>query len=128
MKLVTRKQARAWLAPMRACFQQMHTGYLPAAEGHAVTSLNHEEYVRVDQCMAGFRALMANLFPNQPLSGLTLVESKLSGDQLITHAEIDAVMREFKEVEDLIVTVTVPDLHSAVLTTQIQIELEAVSA
>ena len=50
MKHVTRKQIRAWLAPMRSCFAQMRSGEVDSIRGYAVTRLDQkDEYARTEQ-------------------------------------------------------------------------------
>lgn len=123
---VTRRQAQAWLAPMRKCLNEMRSGYSDAIRGYPVTRLHDgDDYVRVDFCIAGFQALIGRLFPAQNLEHIERVRKRLAAGVLVSQPDLERSMRELREVEDLLITVTVPDLHSAVLTEQISIEIEA---
>lgn len=125
---VTRRQARAWLHPMRQCFNAMRTtGESPAARGYAVTQVHDaDDWVRTDYCIAGFRALIGRLFPKLDTSAMKRVQKRLANGVLISNADLESCMRELHAAEDLLITVTVPELKSAVVTEQIQIELEAI--
>lgn len=123
---VTRRQAQAWLAPMRQCFHGMRSGYAAAARGYAVTRLHEQDdYVRTDYCIAGFRALIVRLFPDIPTPHMERVQKRLAAGVLINPQDLDGCLRECKQAEDRLITVTVQALQSAVLTEQINIELEA---
>lgn len=127
-KLVTRRQARAWLQPMRQCFHTMRSGYSEAARGYAVTRLHEQDdYVRTDYCIAGFRALIARLFPDLPTPAMERIQKRLANGVLISQQDLDAALREIRTAEDRLITVTVETLKSAVITEQIQIEMEAIS-
>lgn len=125
-KKVTRRQAQAWLAPMRKCFQEMRSGYSNAVRGYAVTRLHEgDDWVRVDFCIAGFRALIGRLFPDLATPHMERIEKRLANGVLVAQADLDGAMREIRAAEDRLITVTRADLHSAVLTEQINIEFEA---
>lgn len=126
MRKVTRRQARSWLAPMRACLQEMRSGFAPAARGYPVTRLSEkDDWVRIDYCIAGFRALIVRLFADLDTPAMFRIQRRLSAGVLISTSDIDLCMRELKEVEDALIGVTVEELKSAVATEQIAIELEA---
>lgn len=123
---VTRRQAQAWLDPMRKCFHGMRTGYADAARGYAVTRLHEQDdYVRTDYCIAGFRALIGRLFPDLPTPHMERVQRRLASGVLIATADLDGCLRECRAAENRLITVTVANLKSAVLTEQINIEIEA---
>lgn len=126
MKRITRRQARAWLAPMRDCFHQMKTGEVDSIRGYAVTRLHaKDDYARIDFCIAGFRALIARLCPELDASLLERVEKKLAAGSPLTIQEVDASMAIFKQSESALLRHTVSAVKSAVLTEQINIELDA---
>lgn len=127
MKKVTRRQARAWLHPIRQCFNTMRiTGESHAARGYAVTKVHgDDDWVRTDYCIAGFRALIERLFPKLDTSAMQRVQRRLANGVLVSNADLESCMRELRAAEDLLITVTIKDLHSAVLTEQINIEMEA---
>lgn len=126
-KRVTRRQAQSWLSPMRKCFQEMRSGYTTAARGYAVTRLSEQDdWVRTDYCIAGFRALIVRLFPDLLTPAMERIQKRLANGVLISQQAIDEAMQEMRETEDRLITVTVADLKSAVLTEQINIEIEAI--
>lgn len=126
MKLVTRRQARAWLAPMRQCFQSMRSGYSPAARGYAVTRLHEgDDWVRTDYCIAGFVGLIARLFPELPTPHMARVQKRLAAGVLVSQSDLDGCLRECRAAEDRLITITVAHLQSAVRTEQIAIEFDA---
>jgi|GEM_PF-3666862 len=53
---VTRRQAQAFLAPMRRAINEMRSGEVDAVQGYAITRLPTHGYARLDYCLAGTRA------------------------------------------------------------------------
>ena len=126
-KRVTRRQAQAWLAPMRKCINDMRSGFSDAARGYAVTRLHEgDDYVRVDYCIAGFQALIGRLFPTQSVQHMETIRKRLASGVLVAQSTLEGALRELREVEDLLITVSRLDLQSAVLTEQISIEMGAI--
>lgn len=125
MKRITRRQARAWLAPMRRCFAQMHTGEVDAIRGYAVTRLHDQDaYERIDWCIAGFRGLLDRLCPEIDTQPLASVEKKLAAGVMLERQEVDAALIVFKRCEDALLRHSIAVVKDAVLTEQITIELE----
>jgi len=124
-KPMTRKEARAWLAPVRQAFVQMLQGEADAIRGYAVTRLhNKDDWARTDHCIAGFRCLIHRLMPDLDMGGLQRVEKKLANGVLLTHAELEDCMRLFRTVEDRLLSHIKHDVLEAARTEQIAIELE----
>lgn len=129
MKRITRRQARAWLDPMRSCFRQMSSGEVDSIRGYAVTRLHDQDaYERIDWCIAGFRWLLDRLCPEIDTKPLSTIEKKLASGVLLESREIDAAMMIFKRCEDALLRHSVAVIKDAVLTEQINIELERISA
>lgn len=125
MKRITRRQARAWLAPMRQCFTQMKCGEVDSIRGYAVTRLNDEdEYARIDWCIAGFRGLIDRLCAEIDTRPLLVIEKKLAAGVAMTVTEIDAALAVFRRCEDALLRHSIAAVKSAVLTEQIVIEIE----
>lgn len=123
---VTRRQIRAWLAPMRACFAQMRSGEVDAIRGYAVTRLHHkDDYARIDFCIAGFRALIDRLLPGFDCASLERLEHRLAAGAPLTVAEVDAGFACLAAAEDALTGIDRARLKGAVLTEQISIELDA---
>lgn len=80
MKRITRRQAQAWLAPIRKALRQIaDTGEADSVQGYAVTRLHRsDDYARIDYCIAGFRALMGRLWPELDCNPLTRIEKRLA--------------------------------------------------
>jgi hypothetical protein len=124
---VTRRQAKAWLDPMRKCFTQMQSGYADSARGYAVTRLQgQDDYVRTDQCIAGFVGLIRRLFPDLDTSAMSRIQRRLASGVLVSRGDLTETLRLLKTVESKLITKTVAELQSAVTTEEIQIELDAI--
>jgi len=122
---VTRAEARSWLTPIRHAFGQMMQGEVDAIHGYPVTRLHQgDDYARVDYCIAGFRALMSRLLPGTDTTPLERVEKRLANGVPVTHADLEACMRLFREVETQLLRFTRQQLLDAATTEQIAIELE----
>lgn len=127
MKRVTRRQAKAWLRPIRDCFAQIKTGYVDAVAGYAVSRLHaSDDYARTDYCIAGFRGLISRAFPELDAAPLLRIEKKLANGVPMTIAEIDDCLRILKLCEDEMTGYPASKLKDAVVTEQIAIELEEI--
>lgn len=126
MKRVTRRQIKAWLAPIRRCFAEMRSGYVDAVQGWPVTRLHvNDDYVRIEYAIRGFRGLLSRLAPDLDVGPLLLIERKLANGVPLTIPEIDAAFRLLRECEGALVGLPRSALIGAVQTEQIQIELES---
>ena len=126
MKRVTRREMKAWLAPMRRCFAEMRQGEVDSIRGYAVTRLHaSDDYARVDFCIAGFRALLDRLLPEIDTAPLALVERRLAAGTPLTVAQIDAALALLRICEDSLLRFSREDVKAAVLVEQCVIELDA---
>lgn len=59
----TRKQAKAWLAPIRRAMAELKSGEVDAHRGYVITRLNPSDtdFARIDHCINGFTAMMDRL-------------------------------------------------------------------
>lgn len=123
---MTRRQAQAWLAPMRACLQQIRdTGCADEIGGNPVTRLHAlDDYARIDACIAGFLGMIDRLMPALDTTALHRVEIRLEADTPLTVELIDESMRLLRDVENELLHHSVDAVKAAVLTEQIQIELD----
>ena len=97
---ITRRQARAWLAPMRAALRAMRAGEVDAVRGYPVTRMNlRDDYVRIDFCIAGFRGLIERLEIAVDLTPLATIEKRLAAGVLFTVASIDHALASLRQVE-----------------------------
>lgn len=123
---VTRREIRAWLAPMRRCFAEMRQGEVDSIRGYPVTRLRHTDgYARIDYCCAGFRALLDRLLPEIKTAPLHLVERRLTAGTPLTVAQIDAALALLRECEDALMQFSRAEIKAAVLAEQVAIELDA---
>lgn len=123
---VTRREIRTWLGPMRSCFHQMRVSEIEAVRGYPVTRLHaQDEFVRVDWCCAGFRALISRIRPEFDLGPIETVEKKLAAGVPLVEAELDTVLRLLHRIEDSLVGVRKDVLQDAVLVEQINIEIDS---
>lgn len=129
MKRITRRQARAWLYPMRSCLRQIRaTGESDTIRGYAVTRLHaSDDYARVDYCIAGFRGLTDRLCQHIDSAPLLRMEKLFAAGAPLTIDLIDDALRMLRMVEDELIKHTVYAVQDAVLVEQIMIELEAIA-
>lgn len=128
-KRMTRRQAQAWLGPIRASFSQMKSGEADSIRGYAVTRLHsNDAWERVDFCIAGFRCLLGRLFPGFDTAPLERVEKKLAAGTPLTEQELNECLSLFNRCESMLVKIQIDVVRDAVITEQIVIELEREAA
>lgn len=126
LKRMTREEACAWLAPVRCALYALRIGVVETIHGYAVTRDNeHDSYARIDYCIAGFRGLIARLWPELSLAPLERVEKRLANGVPLEEKQIDDCFALLKIVETRLPTVPYQTVKSAVLTEQIDIEMSA---
>ena len=129
MKRITRRQARAWLEPMRSCLRGIRaTGESDTIRGYAVTRLHdRDDYARIDYCIAGFRGLTDRICPHIDSKPLLRLEQRFAAGSPLTIELIDDALRMLRIVEDELMKHTVDAVKDAVLTEQILIEMDAIA-
>lgn len=123
----TRKQARAWLAPIRNAFREIRTGEVDTVRGYAVTTITWDRDdtpARVDHCINGFAAMLERLAPEFDIGPMRKVSKKLENGILLTVEDVDACFALLNACEDLLLTFSRQQLKGAALTEQINIEME----
>ena len=122
----TRKQAKAWLAPIRSAFNQMLTGEIDAHRGYAITRIHHadEDFARVDFAINGFLALLQRVMPDFDTTSMKKVSKKLESGVLMTAKEIEDCFIILNECENNLIKITRADLKHAAQVEQVSIELE----
>ena len=85
----TRKQARAWLDPIRKAFNEIKTGEVDSHRGYAITRIHHadNDFSRIDHAINGFVALIERLMPDFDVATITRVSKKLENGVLIEPSE-----------------------------------------
>jgi hypothetical protein len=124
----TRKQAKAWLEPIRKAFREIQTGEVDSHRGYAITRIHwaDEDFARVDHCINGFVALIKRLMPEFDVRSLDRVSRKLTNGVLLTHDEVEACFAAINRCEDRLIEFKRTDLMDAALTEQVNIELERI--
>ena len=127
MKRITRRQASAWLEPMRSCLREIRaTGESDTIRGYAVTRLHdRDDYARIDYCIAGFRGLTDRLCPHIDSAPLRRLEQRFAAGSPLTIELIDDALRMLRVVEGELMQHSVAEVKDAVLTEQILIEMDA---
>jgi hypothetical protein len=122
----TRKQAKAWLEPIRKAFREIQTGEVDSHRGYAITRIHwaDEYFARVDHCINGFVALIKRLMPEFDVAALDRVSRKLTNGVLLTHEEVEACFAAINRCEDRLIEFKRSQLMDAALTEQVNIELE----
>jgi len=125
-KTPTRKQAAAWLAPIRKAFREMKSGECDAYRGYAITRIHHcdNDFARVDYCINGFVAMLERVAPNFDVSAMRKVSKRLENGVLMTVEEIDACFLLLNQCETLLTKIPRNVLKDAAQTEQINIEFE----
>lgn len=122
----TRRQAQAWLAPIRKALDEMRSGEVDAYRGYAITRIHHadNDFARVDHAINGFVALIERLLPDLDIGCMRRVSAKLTNGVLLTLAELDTCTALLNTVEDRLIKIPRRDLTDAANTEMIRIELE----
>ena len=122
----TRKQASAWLYPIRKAFREIKTGEIDAYRGYAITRIHHadNDFARVDHCINGFLATLDRLMPEFDTSAMRIVSKKLESGMLLEHSKVDACFKTLNACESALIKFKRSDLISVSQTEMINIELE----
>ena len=126
LKPPTRKQAQAWLSPIRNAFEQIRSGEVDSHRGYAITRIHwaDEDFARIDHCVNGFTAMLDRLAPAFDTGPLKRVSKKLENGILLTLEEVDSCFAVLADTESLLLKFTREQLIDAAKTEQINIELE----
>lgn len=122
----TRKQAQAWLAPIRNALAELRTGEIDAYRGYAITRIHHadNDFARVDHAINGFVALIERLLPDIDTGAMRRLAHKLEVGILLKIEELDACTAVVNSVEDRLLDFTREQLKDAANTEMVKIELE----
>lgn len=122
----TRRQAQAWLAPIRQAFAEIKTGEVDAHRGYPITRLHwtDNDFARIDHAINGFVALIERLMPDLDIGVMRLISSRLANGVLLTVANLDEAGRVMRIVEDRLIKLRRCDLTDAANTEMIAIEFE----
>lgn len=122
----TRKQANAWLAPIRKAFNEMKSGEVDSYRGYAITRIHHadNDFARVDHAINGFVALIERLLPDFDISAIKRVSKKLENGVLLFPAEVHECLAILARCEDKLIRFRRFELIDAANTEMVVIELE----
>lgn len=122
----TRKQAKAWLAPIRNAIAEIRTGEVAAFRGYPITRIHwaDEDFARIDHAINGFVSLMDRLMSDIDTWPMKRMAKKLETGVLMTLDEVDECAALLYRVEDRLVNIPRETLVDAANTEMILIELE----
>lgn len=122
----TRRQAIAWLAPIRAALAELRTGEVDSLRGYAVTRIHwtDNDFARIDHAMNGFTALIQRVMPDVDIAPATRLSKRLETGVLLTLEDLDSASALLNRVEDRLTTIPRATLIDAANTEMIAIELE----
>lgn len=124
----TRKQAHAWLSPIRKALQEILTGEVDTYRGHVITEIKWagNEVARVDHAINGFVSMMARANPEHDLSALKNVSRKLEYGIMLTEGEVYKALGSLISCEDIIIKIPREKLLDWARTEQISIAMQGV--
>lgn len=101
----TRKQARAWLAPIRKAMTEMLSGEVDSHRGYAITRIHHADtdFARIDHACNGFLALLERLMPDFDISAIRKISKKLEAGILLEASEVHDALALLKHCEDRLI-------------------------
>ena len=122
----TRKQARAWLDPIRKAFNEIKTGEVDSHRGYAITRIHHadNDFSRIDHAINGFVALIERLMPDFDLAPVTRISKKLENGILLEAKEVHEALAMLKACENRMIKFKRSDLTDAANTEMVRIEIE----
>ena len=122
----TRKQARAWLDPIRKAFNEIKTGEVDSHRGYAITRIHHadNDFSRIDHAINGFVALIERLMPDFDISAIRKLSKKLENGVLLQAAEVQSGLALLKQCKDRLIKFQRFELIDAANTEMVNIELE----
>lgn len=123
MKRVTRRQACAWLNPLRSALRQAKSGEMDAIDDLAVAPLQGD-YARLDHMILGFSRLIERLDVPVDVSDLGTVQRRLANGSLLTVELLDGCLRSLDRTEDELIRLSRKAVVAAATAEQIAIEFE----
>ena len=122
-KRLTRREVQAWLAPIRKSLSQMMEDSVDSIRGYPVTHLMGR-YERTDWTFEGFERMIARMLPHADMQPVGIIRRKIAAGIPLSVQEIEAAFRALVQIEQPLTRIPRDILRDAILTEQIQIELE----
>ena len=122
----TRKQAQAWLAPIRKALAEIMTGEVDTHRGYPIMRIHwaDNDVARIDHAINGFVALMERLMPDIDTGPMKRLGKKLEAGVLLELHEVTSCQSLIDTVEDRLLKFKRSDLVDAANTEMVVIELE----
>ena len=122
----TRKQAQAWLAPIRKALAEIRTGEVDSYRGYPVTRIHHadNDIARIDHAINGFVAMMDRLMPDLDTGPMKRLSKKLEAGILLDIQEVTDCQEMIGAAEDRLIKFKRSELVDAANTEMVAIELE----
>lgn len=124
LQRLTPDEAIEWLAPVRRALMDLRSGEIESIRGYPVTRIDENDpWERIDWCIAGFRCMIARVFPLLSMAPLLLVEKRLADGVILEEHHIDECLKLLQTIEVLLPGVPYRVLKEAKTTEEIDIEL-----
>ena len=122
----TRKQAQAWLAPIRKALAEIMTGEVDTHRGYPITRIHwaDNDVARIDHAINGFVALMERLMPDLDTGPMRRLSKKLEAGVLLELYEVTSCKALIDTVEDRLLKFKRRELVKAAEVEMTIIELE----
>lgn len=90
LKKIARRQARAWLFPLRNLLNELSTGEIDSVRGYPITQIGRtqSDVARADHLLAGFVGMADRLWPELDTRSLEKLAKKLSLGALLKRDEL----------------------------------------
>ena len=125
MKPLTRREVRAWLDPIRRVFNELKTGEVESINDIAVTRLDKDDaYTHIVWCISGWLGCLRRLFPDADLSAMEKIHKSIDNEG-VTIDDVDSALRLLNQCETMMINLDRQAVKDAVLTEQIQIEMDS---
>ena len=125
MKPLTRREVRAWFDPIRRVFNELKTGEVESINDIAVTRLDKDDsYTPIVWCIAGWLGCLRRLFPDADLSAMEKIHKSIDNEGVAID-DVDSALRLLNQCETMMIKIDRQAVKDAVLTEQIQIEMDS---
>lgn len=123
----TRKQARAWVDPLRRAIASLLQGEVDTLKGHPIFEIKWagNPVARIDHSLNGFVSIMRRMNPESKVEAIEHLAKRLTYGIMLTEEEVHAALSELAQTEHEIIKHTRKQLMDWVQTEQISCALQA---